>query len=58
MQGVGLSACQLSKAITFRQKKVVTAEPQGDFCYISNNVFPQPLSEAEESSCLQLLKQG
>ncbi len=26
--------------------------------YISNNVFPQPLSETEESSCLQKLKQG
>jgi RNA polymerase sporulation-specific sigma factor len=26
--------------------------------YISNNVFPQPLNEADESSCLQRLKQG
>jgi len=26
--------------------------------YISNNVFPQPLSEADEASCLQKLKQG
>ena len=26
--------------------------------YISNDVFPQPLSEADESSCLHRFKQG
>jgi RNA polymerase sporulation-specific sigma factor len=47
-----LSELFMATAISFLQGLVFLSG------YISNNVFPQPLSETEESSCLQLLKQG
>ena len=47
-----LSQLFTATAISFLQGLVFFS------AYISNNVFPQPLSEADESSCLQKLKQG
>ncbi len=47
-----LSELFLATAISFLQGLVFLS------AYISNNVFPQPLSEDDELRCLQLMKQG